>query len=323
MSVFLLHPNHISAIVAAAVRWSRPGAIYWTNGQNLTVTANHARAQEIGAMLYAANLASVETAWREPGSAPASEPDTWATIGGKGYVYTEPSSEPDPVYLLRMLNSYEYQTDEMPDYTASEAFRFIAALRDRAIQLLPGMLSAPHSITDIDAWSTAADRRVKWVPNPQVIVQLNHGTSKSIVTGPVTLTFTQPNMIVVDTDAPVNTDAPGIMFRDNEYRTHLIMIRTHTGEWVDADSRATIERRQMFGADASPTARKAILAAVHAAVVATWTPDLDRQAQHAQAAQKLPGIADKYAAALATLRELDGQLADTRNTYNRTRPIDE
>lgn len=63
------------------------------------------------------------------------------------YHYTHSCRTPTPVEVLSLINCYEYQCCEDPDYCVSEAHRFCEALQSIAILFLPGYTDAPWEWT--------------------------------------------------------------------------------------------------------------------------------------------------------------------------------
>lgn len=163
MSAFVVDNLHISALVAAGLSLPAPDKLTWfvtvpDDLATLDLTETHTRgepwgpdaiksavarrrtlttgnATDVGAMLLAANVASVNFRYNEDEPEPLFE--------------FEQHAAPflTAIETLKALNCYEYQSCEPPDWKYSEAHAFCDALRDAAIRALPGYDSAPWEIT--------------------------------------------------------------------------------------------------------------------------------------------------------------------------------
>lgn len=140
MSAYVVAQAHIDYLVLAAVELTRPHRGYGIRYGGDRVTDD--TADEIGAALLAANIASVNerypTARELPGSLPA--PATYRF---------DPTGLPrlDPVQLLKALDCYEFQSCEPANWRNSEARQFCERLRMAAICELPGYDEATWEIT--------------------------------------------------------------------------------------------------------------------------------------------------------------------------------
>lgn len=143
MSAYVVDRAVIDALVTAAVQWSRPGESFswlyngarrpWLDGKEQQgpnwwrLLSDPAHADRVGAGLWAENVRSVNY------RASVIEP-----IPVYRWIRTEGVAP--PVFVLKLLAEYEYQTCECPDWmtAGSEAAQFCDALRRTAIRQLPG-----------------------------------------------------------------------------------------------------------------------------------------------------------------------------------------
>jgi hypothetical protein len=145
MSAYLCDKNHILFLVhaattrallqgSAAQRWRHAGQWHELAPGDFT------RAAEVAQMLFGENLASVSH--RYPGESSADLPgpirEDWQ-FTARDFAKIWPVS---PVQVLNSLRCYEYQSCEHESWTDSEARAFCEALRQDAINALPGMEAA-------------------------------------------------------------------------------------------------------------------------------------------------------------------------------------
>ena len=156
MSAFVVSKAHIDYMVrAATVLHYRHGPMAWIwnvdraagNYDRETLPrGDHARALEVGQMLWDTNVESVQ--YRYSDTPPTELPGTT----GCDYRYeTGPSLQcrsPEPVAVLKAISCYEYQSCEHDGWEASEAHAFCEALRGRAISSLPGYDDAAWDLPD-------------------------------------------------------------------------------------------------------------------------------------------------------------------------------
>lgn len=166
-----------------------------------------------------------------------------------------------------------------------------------------------------------------WVKTPKLVVTVGHGKGKSVVTGRVTISFIGDGIAFVGTDgAHHNDNNPAISFRGTEWLAHEAFTRQPDGTWELTDPRAnygTVQRGlARVGSHTPTTHRAAIVEALAATVAQHWTPELDRQATYAHAAQRLHGLLPERAEIVATLAELDSRIASLQATLAATAPTD-
>lgn len=135
MSAFIVSTAHINALVNAGYRACVANSLSWYVGaERRTLTSDNLDA--VGAMLMQANAASVDYRYRETNQVPY-------------YRHTFRHTRP-AVEVLKLVDCYEYQSCERPDWPQSEAHAYCAALRERLIGQLPGYDAAPWAIDDED-----------------------------------------------------------------------------------------------------------------------------------------------------------------------------
>jgi hypothetical protein len=149
MSAFVVNKAHIDALVTAAaeVRNHDSGMRWFAAEGNFArhelTYSDTDRLSEVGMMLWAENVASVEARY----------PDTLETGDYPGPASFERESAAlyrfdrtevlAPVVILKALDCYEYQSCEHEGWYASEARQFALALRDKMIHALPGYDNGP------------------------------------------------------------------------------------------------------------------------------------------------------------------------------------
>lgn len=172
MSAFIVSKAHIDAMVSAGLTYSSYGPLKWANDQGIhdgSRKLDHTTADQVGRMLWAENVASVDHRYSPAGrevyygkgwengpefSLPGTFtretiPGTAETIDVPEYAYLDEYRHeragrvPTPVETLSILACYEYQSCEHDGWAESEAKRFCEALQGAAIRALPGYDDAP------------------------------------------------------------------------------------------------------------------------------------------------------------------------------------
>lgn len=154
-----------------------------------------------------------------------------------------------------------------------------------------------------------------WVENPVVRTNVEHGKGKSVVRGPVRIAFTDADTAFITTEAHHNDDLPALTFRDTEWLASEHFRRAADGTWAPTNphSKYGVSRRGSFSSDDTPrTYRAAIIDAMRAAVEATWTPELARQAAYASAMQALHSALGEQHKARTVLAEIDARVRGLR-----------
>ncbi len=166
------------------------------------------------------------------------------------------------------------------------------------------------------AVARSAMRQRTWVETPRVRqVPVNHGKGKSVVSGVVDIAFIGKGRASITTDAHVNDHKPAVDFRGESWLIHVFAERTEAGEWVLMDERGShsvhITRRQNWS-DAPPSYVAPLVAAVLAIVPEHWTPEVDRAAEYADAAQRLHTLEPERDKAAEDLADMDRRVASLR-----------
>ncbi len=134
MSCFAVSPAHISALVQARSLVNR--ARY--GGAGLCETMND---HELGQWLTRENARSVYT--RYEGRHNTAPDEAWIA----SYRYDRGADKPRTVVeLLKAVQCFEQQTNEIPDWEASDVRRFCAELFALLVPCLPGWDAAPWGI---------------------------------------------------------------------------------------------------------------------------------------------------------------------------------
>jgi len=138
MSAFIVSTAHINALVNAGyantLSWYAPAdaSLGRPRDERRTLTSDNLDAT--GQMLMQACVASVSYRYGSHEQIPH---------------YRHTFRLPRPaVAMLKLLDCYEYQSCERPDWPESEAHAYCEALRSRLIGQLPGYDAAPWAIGD-------------------------------------------------------------------------------------------------------------------------------------------------------------------------------
>ena len=132
MSAFIVGNKHINAMLKAASlnRYPGDGAHYYWNGESYYFNGN---SHIIGQKLVDENYRSVNYRYTEQ-----EEPEQF-----KSMVL---HAEYTPVQIIKACDCYNYQSCETPDWRETEAYAIMTALRERAIDMLPGYDEADWNI---------------------------------------------------------------------------------------------------------------------------------------------------------------------------------
>lgn len=144
MSAFTVSPEHIDALLTAAVAWSERCRIEWVKPNSprddfdgLSHVGlpwrqfNFCHADQIGQMLVDENYRSVNHRYREQDEA-------------YHYEFRMLSGKPDPKIVLQAIRCFQYQACECPDFEQTEAFAFTEMLKNHALSEL---------LRDVPGWS--------------------------------------------------------------------------------------------------------------------------------------------------------------------------
>ncbi len=124
--------------------WVEDGLMQWyTKGVMRKATAE--RADEIGAMLVAENVASVRYRYRE--GLDALLPGPVVQYWREPYLWTQPAYRPTIAEAVKAIGCYDYQSCEHPGWESSEAKQFCEALEHALAIRIPGYDKAPWEWT--------------------------------------------------------------------------------------------------------------------------------------------------------------------------------
>ena len=126
---------------------------------------------------------------------------------------------------------------------------------------------------------------IPWVQCPTVKgAEIGHGR----VAGVVDVTFTDDGKAFVRTDAHINDAKPAVTYGGTDYLIALHMERQSDGTWQQErdHSRFAISKRTRVDQAPGVRATTAILFAAAALLRREWTPELNRRAAYARAAQR-------------------------------------
>jgi hypothetical protein len=157
-------------------------------------------------------------------------------------------------------------------------------------------------------YSAAADASSypAWIESPKLTVQVEHGTGKSVVSGPIEIVFNGPDTVYLSTDAHHNDTQPALRFRDRDWLASAHLTRAADGSWSETDKHSRYgitERAADWNKTTPATFRAAIIDALCVAAAAHWTPELARQAAYARAIQSLGSARRTQEEARAALAE--------------------
>lgn len=141
MSVLMVSEAHIRALVTAGLELAGHPPIRWDHyrdgkfvGPGFYLTPE--TAEQAGQMLWDANWRWYAARYQDPDH--PQQPPVYQHQRYRGRL--------DPMRVLVLLDAYEYQCDEAPDWWASHAHQFVRDLRTRMIRRLPGFDAEPWLI---------------------------------------------------------------------------------------------------------------------------------------------------------------------------------
>jgi len=158
MSAFIVDKVHISAMIrfglTAQLRDHSPLGWYAKDPKELPyeeIRGTHRQLtsetqDKVGQMLLDENVKAVSIRYED-----SQITDLPGRIDAQylmPYKFTHSYRTPTPVEVLSLINCYEYQSCEDPEYYESEAHRFCNALKSMAIRSLPGYDEAPWEWTE-------------------------------------------------------------------------------------------------------------------------------------------------------------------------------
>jgi len=155
MSAYNVSKSHIDALVNAAGSVvfddHNSGMSWYHEGERYEVTyGDRVLSSHVGQMLWAANLKSINVRYPDTIDMPTNCPGPNDFEGAEtveAYTFS-PTPRLSPVAILKAIDCYVYQSCEDPEFYASKAFSFCAALRGKMTRQLPGYSDAPWEIRD-------------------------------------------------------------------------------------------------------------------------------------------------------------------------------
>lgn len=154
MSAWIVSKEHIDALVSAAlvVAQEDRSSFRWydadgNHSHELTYT-DTVRANQVGRMLWAENLASINARYTDTIEHPENCPGPNDFNGIEtvaDYTFKRTPRIP-PVAILKAINCYEYQTCEHEGWPTSQAKAFCDSLTASVINSLPGYDESPWGI---------------------------------------------------------------------------------------------------------------------------------------------------------------------------------
>jgi hypothetical protein len=122
MSAYIVSDRHINVLAS------------WAELHKVNLRGKPAKADDVAALLYAANVESVNH-WYKEGTETLYD----------GFV-RQPPGERTALEIARLCDSLEYQSCEHPGYAESEAAKLLSRIKYLAVTLIPGYSTAPRTI---------------------------------------------------------------------------------------------------------------------------------------------------------------------------------
>lgn len=157
MSAFVVNKSHINALIHAGMAVQYPPMSWYHEGQRYIL--NDETADQVGQMLLDECVHSVSYRYEGEGIASLPGPCNAEWLIPFEYHFTD--KRPTPLQTLKLISCYEYQSCEHPEWKASQAKAFCAALRDSTISRLPGYGDASWEWDDPEYYKL--DRAVRLV----------------------------------------------------------------------------------------------------------------------------------------------------------------
>ncbi len=165
MSAFMVSKTHIDLMVRLAI-WGPSGvevrpdkAWYRPYFGNPSRKAEPETANELGEIFVKENLSSIHYRYPDtienPDATPGPIEQYWLTE----YEYDDPQIDLTIVEDFCLLDCYEYQSCEHPEWRDSEAFKLVDSIRGSLIHRLPGYDQVPWSF---DRDDLAKLRKAPW-----------------------------------------------------------------------------------------------------------------------------------------------------------------
>ena len=144
MSAYIESKAHIDALVTAAgaveLGEHSSGLSWYHDGERYEMSySDHARASEIGRMLWAENLASIHARYPDTAETDSNYPGPagFESVQVTEYQFVR-TARLEPVVVLKAIDGYRYQSCEHEGWETSQAFAFCRSLEHKMIGQLPG-----------------------------------------------------------------------------------------------------------------------------------------------------------------------------------------
>lgn len=171
MSAYVVDKVHIDLLITAALKCGR-SPFTFSNGAGPSERLDFTNADEVGAMLWQANVDSVNYRYDEPETV---EED---------YKFSELRGPIDPVTVIKAIECYDYQSCETPMWRDSMANAFCEALTSRMHGLLPGYDDAPWGVGDsnvlLKVGTKETDERERYRSALERLHAMASGTRKTL-----------------------------------------------------------------------------------------------------------------------------------------------
>lgn len=146
---------------------------------------------------------------------------------------------------------------------------------------------------------------VEPIEQPSFVVAIHEGHGQTLMTAKVHITF-GPSWAHVTTSFG---DHEPLRYRGHEFTVVVNLTRTD-GPWFATPGQPIGIVHLRSGGTAPVAYREPIIEVVCAAVNATWTPEIDRQAHYANAVQDLAHLTARWHRLIAALAEVKTNIAE-------------
>ena len=166
MSAFVVDKTHIDLLVKAAEHYGRSeyqgSRMQWwqvdENGEytgwryldaNEDAREEYYTLSQLGQILVNENVASVTYRYPDTDADAGDLPGPCDAFYMAPYVFTDPGYVLSPAEVFRAIDCLDYQSCEHPEWRKTEAFAFLAALRERVCRQVAGYSDAPWEFDTI------------------------------------------------------------------------------------------------------------------------------------------------------------------------------
>jgi len=142
MSAWVVSRTHIEYLIEAGLWLERREhfPLTWRNPSDQKICElREDNASQIGQMLWKQNYMSVNYRYDENDQVEISEPYTHRMLPGR---------QIDPVWTIKAIHCFQYQSCEHPGWETSEAYAYCQTLMNSMTHCLPGYEQAPWGIED-------------------------------------------------------------------------------------------------------------------------------------------------------------------------------